>query len=318
MPRRRRRLLVLACVVLLGIGVVVALTTTGGPAKEDASQTSPSPSAQADRGRPLIGPASGKALHVMSFNLRFAAARDSQPWSKRRPVTAELLRREQPTIIGTQEGLWRQLRDIDHDLPAHYEWIGEGRKGGSEDEYMAVYFDSRRLDPLEYDHFWLSDTSDVIGSNTWGADYIRMVTWVRFHDRTTGGELVVLNTHLDDESAYARDRAADLIRDRIEAFPPDVPVIVTGDFNIGAGDSRPFETLIDAGMADTWTAAKTRRSPVYHTWHGYRGLQPGGSRVDWILTRGAASVAAAGLNTFAVNGQYPSDHLPVQALFTLR
>jgi endonuclease/exonuclease/phosphatase family metal-dependent hydrolase len=45
-------------------------------------------------------------------------------------------------------------------------------------------------------------------------------------------------------------------------------------------------------------------------------LVPNGTRIDWILTRGA-TVHTAGVNTFQHNGQYPSDHLPVQVLITL-
>jgi hypothetical protein len=52
--------------------------------------------------------------------------------------------------------------------------IGLGRPGGSHDEFAAVFFRRARLVPLEYDHFWLSDTPDVIGSATWGN---RTVAW---------------------------------------------------------------------------------------------------------------------------------------------
>jgi hypothetical protein len=65
----------------------------------------------------VIGPARGNVLHVMSFNLRFASDSGPNSWPCRRPVMAELFRVEQPTVIGTQEGLYRQLRDIEADLP---------------------------------------------------------------------------------------------------------------------------------------------------------------------------------------------------------
>ena len=51
-------------------------------------------------------------LHVMSFNLRFASDTPPNSWPERRPVMRQLLQRERPDIIGTQEGLYRQLRDI--------------------------------------------------------------------------------------------------------------------------------------------------------------------------------------------------------------
>ncbi|WP_291416339.1 hypothetical protein [Actinophytocola sp.] len=72
-----------------------------------------------------------------------------------------------------------------------------------------------------------------------------------------------------------------------------------------------------AGMTDTWTAAADRRTPSYATWHAYRPLRTNGRRIDWILTKGPVTARAVGINTFARDGQRPSDHLPVQALVTL-
>jgi endonuclease/exonuclease/phosphatase family metal-dependent hydrolase len=304
MRRRWGRLLGLVCVLAVGSGLPLPLAQPVAAAR--------------DHSAPLMGPARGDELHVMTFNLRFAAAKGAHSWPERRPVMAELFRHELPTVIGTQEGLYPQLRDIAAGLPSYYDWIGEGRLGGSRDEFMAVFFDTRRLVPLEYDHFWLSDTPNVVASDTWGNDSVRMVTWVRFADRRTGKEFVVLDTHLDDESVYSRQRAAELIRDRIRAFPANLPVIVTGDFNDAAEHSVPYDVLTtNTGLSDAWLAAKTRRTPVYRTWHDYRPLQLNGSRIDWVLTRGAVGVDAVGLNTFSRKGQFPSDHLPLQVLLHL-
>jgi endonuclease/exonuclease/phosphatase family metal-dependent hydrolase len=298
-----RRVLGLICAAAIGLGLPL-----GNPAQ-----------AERDGESVLIGPARGAALHVMSFNLRYASDTAPNSWPQRRPVMAELLGVEQPTLIGTQEGLYGQLRDIEHDLPGYYDWIGIGRAGGSRDEFMAIFYDTRRLTPLEFDHFWLSDTPDVIGSKTWGNQSIRMVTWVRFADQRTGAEFVVFNTHLDNKSDNARVRGAKLLRDRINAVAPNLPVILTGDFNIPAQTSAPYDILTNgAGLTDTWTAATYRSTPQYGTWHGFRPAVPGGARIDWILTRGVRAVPLMGINTFVHDGQYPSDHFPLQALITIR
>jgi endonuclease/exonuclease/phosphatase family metal-dependent hydrolase len=266
----------------------------------------------------LIGPALGDAVHVMSFNLRFASDSPPNSWPRRRAAMAELLRVEQPTVIGTQEGLYRQLTDIDRDLPENYNWIGVGRAGGRRGEFMAIFYDTRRLEPVEFDHFWLSETPGVIGSRSWGNASIRMVTWVRFADKITGTEFVVLNTHFDEQSEHSRVRSAELVRDRINAIGPALPVVLTGDFNTPAQTSTPYDILINgAALTDTWTAAADRRTALYATFHGFRPPVPDGTRIDWILTRGAITVTAAGINTFARNGQFPSDHLPIQALLTI-
>ncbi|MEV5978561.1 endonuclease/exonuclease/phosphatase family protein [Streptomyces sp. NPDC052114] len=257
----------------------------------------------------------GRRLEVMSFNLRYASATPPNSWPERRPVTRELLRRARPHVIGTQEGLYQQVRDIAADLGPHYDWLGTGRAGGSRDEFMTVYYDTRRLAPVAYDHFWLSDTPDVIGSNTWGGGSIRMVTWVRFHDLRTDRELYVLNTHLDNASQNARARAARLIVERIGRLDASLPVIVTGDFNVAAHKNPVYETLLGAGLVDTWDAAD-RRGKAYATFHGYKPLTPDGDRIDWILASRGTQVHEASINTFSLDGQFPSDHLPVQASLT--
>ncbi|MFD3736039.1 endonuclease/exonuclease/phosphatase family protein [Streptomyces sp. NPDC058632] len=271
------------------------------------------------------GPASAKErrelrggpLDVMSFNLRFASTAEPHSWAARRPVTRQLLRREQPHVIGTQEGLHQQLRDIEADLGPSYDWIGTGRAGGSRDEFMGILYDTRRLAPLEYDHFWLSDTPHLIASNTWGNAHVRMVTWVRFRDLRAGDrEFYVFNTHLDNASRYARERAAALLAERVTGPARSLPVIVTGDFNVAAHGNPVYDTMLGAGLVDTWDAA-AERGEAYGTFHGYEPLVPDGARIDWILTTPGVTVHRASVNTFAPAGRFPSDHLPVQASLTL-
>ncbi|MFE7843550.1 endonuclease/exonuclease/phosphatase family protein [Streptomyces sp. NPDC057474] len=261
----------------------------------------------------LVGP----RLDTMSFNLRYASTTRPNSWAERRPVMRELLRQEAPHVIGTQEGLHQQLLDIEADLGANYRWIGTGRAGGNRDEFMAVYYDTRRLAPVEYRHFWLSDTPEVPGSNTWGGGSIRMVTWVRFRDlQDDGRQFYVLNTHLDNASQYARERAAALIAQRVAGFDRSLPLVVTGDFNVAAHKNAVYDTMLGAGLVDTWDTA-AERNDLYATFHGYRPLTPGGDRIDWILTTPGITAHRAAINTYSSNGQFPSDHLPVQASLTL-
>ncbi|MGW3938805.1 endonuclease/exonuclease/phosphatase family protein [Streptomyces phaeochromogenes] len=258
-----------------------------------------------------------RRLEVMSFNLRYASTAEPNSWAVRRPVMRELLRQEQPHVMGVQEGLYQQVRDIEADLGPHYDWIGTGRAGGSRDEFMAVYYDTRRLAPVEYDHFWLSDTPNVIGSNTWGGGSIRMVTWVRFRDLGDGErQFYFLNTHLDNASQNARARAASLIAARIAGLDRTLPLLVTGDFNIAAHKNPVYDTMLAAGLTDTWDTA-AQRSKLYATFHGYQPLTPDGDRIDWILATPGVTAHRASINTFSAHGQFPSDHLPVQASLTL-
>ncbi|GAA2306098.1 endonuclease/exonuclease/phosphatase family protein [Streptomyces violaceusniger] len=264
-----------------------------------------------------IAPADGPRLAVMTFNLRYASDAEPNSWGQRRPVMRELLRRARPHLLGTQEGLYGQLRDIAHDLGQRYSWIGTGRMGGSRDEFMAVFYDTERLEPLEYDHFWLSDTPNVIGSNTWGGAVVRMVTWVRFHDRHTGEEFYALNTHLDHRSQNARERSAALITERLGGLDSALPRIVTGDFNVAAHGNPVYDAMLNGGtLVDAWDTAE-RRGPLYGTFHGFGPLVPDGDRIDWILTSPGVRTRHAVIDTYARDGQFPSDHLPVRTVLEL-
>jgi endonuclease/exonuclease/phosphatase family metal-dependent hydrolase len=264
-------------------------------------------------------------LDVMTFNLRYASATGPHSWAERRPATRKLLLAESPHLIGTQEGLYQQLRDIEQDLGAGYAWIGTGREGGSHGEFVAIFYDTQRLAPLEYDHFWLSETPGTIGSKdkfrkrSERPGSPRMATWVRFGVRGTPGAFYALNTHLDNRSETARRRAAaQLARFLTDRLDPDLPRIVTGDFNVpAAAGTSVYDTLLSEGhLIDSWTRAASRGEHL-GTWHGYKPPVPGGARIDWILTSPDVSTSHAAINAVSDQGRYPSDHLPVQAQITL-
>ena len=251
-------------------------------------------------------------LGVMTYNLRYANHNAGEDWNVRRPLVAECIRRVAPDVIGTQEGLYRQLQDLGEDLP-EFDWIGLGRQGGSHDEFTAVFYRTARLEPLEFDYFWLSDTPEVIGSMTWGNRYRRMVTWVRFRDRRTRREFYLWNTHFDHEVQEARMKSAALIRERITGLEPGVPVLLIGDFNADAETNDVHARLVGDGfLQDAWPLASRRSGGEKGTFNGF-GTFPGLGRIDWILMRGAVTVDEAEVVEFSRDGQFPSDHFPVVA-----
>jgi endonuclease/exonuclease/phosphatase family metal-dependent hydrolase len=223
----------------------------------------------------------------------------------------------QPDVFGTQEGLYRQLKDLAADLPA-FDWIGTGRDGGSRGEFMAVFYRRDRLEPLEFDHFWLSDTPEVVGSSTWGNTNRRMVTWVRFRDRRVGTEFYFWNTHLDHALQPAREKGATLIRDRVNALKTQLPVLLVGDFNANAGANPAYDLLVqEGGFRDTWFLAAERGNAEFNSFNGFNAPRKQGQRIDWILLRGDAEVARSEVVTFEQGGQVPSDHYPVMARLRL-
>ncbi len=257
-------------------------------------------------------------LTVMTFNLRYASPRPPHSWPERRPIMRNLIKGVAPDLIGTQEGLYAQLKDIAEDLQ-EYQWIGLGREGGSRGEFMAVFYRPLRFEPVAYDHFWLSDTPEVIGSSTWGNTNRRMVTWVRFRERRTGREFYFWNTHLDNDVEMARQKGAALIVERVRQLKTDLPLLLVGDFNAVAGGSRPYDMLVgEGGFTDLWRLAGERVNEKLNTFHGYNQPLEGRERIDWILARGALTVRKAEIVTYSEKGQSPSDHYPVAVWLSLK
>lgn len=280
------------------VGVVLAALAGPAPADEGGEDAADQP-----------------ALKVISYNLRYASPIGANSWPVRRPILAKLLRSHDPDVIGTQEGLYGQLKDVENDL-GDYRWIGLGREGGSRGEFMAIYYKADRFEPLEYDHYWLSDTPDVIGSTSWGNSVRRMTTWVKLRDRSAKQDLYVVNTHFDHQVEQARRLSAKLLWERSEKLGDRLPVVLTGDFNCAAGSSEAYRTLVAPNrFHDAWErAAKVGERTL--SFNGFRRPAPlEGPRIDWILYRGPIRPLEIFLDDFAEGSQYPSDHFPVVAVF---
>ncbi|CAG7649975.1 hypothetical protein PAESOLCIP111_05985 [Paenibacillus solanacearum] len=253
-------------------------------------------------------------VKVMTFNLRYLNTKDEQTWSKRLPVIAELLRREMPDVIGTQEGVLAQLSGLDRELSS-YGRIGEGREGKDKGEYAAIFYNKTRLALLESGNYWLSDQPEKAGSKSWGNRLPRMATWAKFEDVITKRSFYLVNTHLDHESEQARIRGVQLIHEKSKAYDSKLPVILTGDFNSTALHA-PYRYLSNEGQfQDVTKTAKTMIGEKLGTYHGYRDPKGGGvlNRIDWILYRGQVTVNYAKIDDFVKDGIYPSDHYPLIA-----
>jgi endonuclease/exonuclease/phosphatase family metal-dependent hydrolase len=299
-----------------------ALATAGALGLAGAMYAQAGPALAAGSTGALIGAADKADLHIMSFNIRLdrtgTLPGQADYWPERIAALQGVLELEKPTVVGVQEALFHQLSAVEGAFPEHYGMIGFGRDGGSAGEYSAIFYDARRLSVGAWDQFWLSDSPDLIGSATWGNTVTRIVTWGRFTDLSTGKELVLANTHFDHDSESARIRSAGAIVDLIASFSPRLPTVVTGDFNAQAESSSAYDVLVGTGVfRDTWTSAAEQLTPAYGTFPNYKDPVLGGARIDWILATPGITIRQAAINTFTLEGRYPSDHAPIQALVSL-
>lgn len=250
------------------------------------------------------------ALTVMTYNIK--NPNPVHHWERRLPLLLDVVHRNTPDVLCVQEAYVGQMDDLRAALPGWRD-IGQGREGGTAGEHAAVFFRDDRLELLEDGAFWLSDTPDVVASNTWGSVFMRMATWGRFRDRRTDAVFTLLTTHLDheenDHGDEVRRRSAELIARRMADV--EGPVVVTGDFNEGAGLGPASEPFADAGWVDVWVAAGvTDTVSSFNTW-----VPPvhEGVRIDWVLTRGDIEVEAVHMDHDGPITWAASDHFPIVA-----
>ncbi|GAA1860680.1 endonuclease/exonuclease/phosphatase family protein [Microbacterium koreense] len=267
----------------------------------------------------LLGPLLPPDVHVMSFNVRRRLPPWITPraerWSARGPRVAELLREEQPTILGAQEVMPDQATVLAAALGPDYRRIGYGRQADGRGEGCPIFYDADRLDLLGWSQRALSSTPAEAGSKSWGNLVPRVVVAARFADRATSRRLLFVNTHLDPLSPRSRRCSAHAVR-RLVA-QEDIPAVVTADFNATASAPALRELRRDGVLRDAWAIAAERYTPEWNTFVGRAAPRRTHGRIDGILVSSAVEVRRVAVNVAAYGGGRPSDHAPVQAFLRI-
>lgn len=256
-------------------------------------------------------------INVMTFNIRYGTAHDRENnWPNRQDMTVRMLQQYDADIVGTQETLDFQADFIQHWMP-EYRWFGPARMKAGSPERCAILYKWRAFVPLETGTFWLSETPEVFGSQSWGSSLPRIATWARFIHVESQTVFHFYNTHFDHISQPARVEGMKLILNHIDKTDGDGPVIFLGDFNVTAEQNEVYDLAIRAGFKDVWNTAAKREGPVT-TWNAFRPLNPESDRrIDWILTRGPFEADYIETITYSERGRWVSDHFPVFARLRL-
>lgn len=313
-----------ACVALSALAALTLLSGCAGFSKEPGLL-------EVVTGPPAV------TLTVTTFNIRYGTAADGEDaWALRRAALIDVIRSQDPDILALQEALRFQLDELLEALP-EYAMTGVGRDDGkSAGEHAAILYRTSRFRPVDGGAFWLSDTPQVPGSRSWGNRVTRLCTWVRLRAIPSARVIDVYNTHLDHESQPSRQRAVELIADRIAARPDrTAPVILAGDFNVGE-DNPAIRFLKGEIPAASPERAATITTLQASLWPGlrcaFRAANPSavdvgtfnafkderrGPMIDYIFVDPAFEVRSAQIDRARRNGRSASDHDPVTARLRL-
>ena len=287
--------------------------------------------------------AQSATFNVATYNLRQKNEEDSiagNGWEQRCPYVAGLIRFHDFDIFGTQEGFKTQLDDLKGLLP-EYEYTGVGRDDGKDSgEHSAIFYRKDMFEVVDKGDFWLSETPDTPGLG-WDAACFRICSWGRFRHKPSGKEFLFFNLHMDHVGVKARIESAKLVKQKIDEFGPELPVFLTGDFDVDQRSDSYAVLVSDGVFADAFLSAESVFAPN-GTINHYNVSGFTDQRIDHVFASPSVRVLKYGVLTdtyhtgsrenglidtegtaptevdiYSYTARIPSDHFPVRVTVAL-
>ena len=253
-------------------------------------------------------------LKVMTFNIRYDNPDDKlNNWKYRKDAVTKLIRAESIDILGAQEVLANQLKDITEKLP-EYNSIGVGREDGIENgEFSPIFYKKNKFTVLKSGYFWLSETPEK-PSKGWDAACERIATWAQLKDKSTGKIVFVLNTHLDHVGTLARQKSVEMLKKNTALLSEGLPQIIMGDFNADPESTVIKQMLIPADSVVLFNSKAVAKKIFGSAWT-FNGFGTVAIKerpiIDYIFVNKAVKVKEHHIAPETVNGKFISDHSAV-------
>ena len=250
---------------------------------------------------------SSENINIMTYNIRLDTEADGiNMWDNRKEGVLSLIKEESVDILGIQEGLPSQIEYLSKKLDG-YSMIGEGRDGGNNGEYSAIYYRNKKMNLIDTETFWLSETPEM-PSIGWDAAINRIVTLGIFKIKKSKKELIVYNTHFDHIGKIAREKSVRVILNHIKKNNyENKSLIVMGDLNANPSE-LPIE-LLSEELNDSFKILPIE-SPI-GTFSGFDLNSKLLDRIDYIYTKNIKISDYKHLDKKLSSGLWPSDHLPI-------
>jgi endonuclease/exonuclease/phosphatase family metal-dependent hydrolase len=257
----------------------------------------------------------GQSLQLMTYNIRLDVASDGlNAWPNRKDFLSSQIQFYEPDILGIQEAMPHQVVDLEQ-LLTQYSQVGIGREGLGKGESSNIFYKKDKLQVLETNTFWLSETPDEI-SRGWDAACNRVCTFALFQEISSNKKWFVFNTHLDHMGEEARTKGIDLIFDKIVQYNKhNYPLILMGDFNLEPQDNRIL--AIKKKMDDASEISTAKPFGPVGTFNNFEFNTPVTKRIDYIFIskKSKLEVKKYAVLSDSKDLKYPSDHFPVYVEF---
>ena len=241
-------------------------------------------------------------LKAMSFNIY---CNDFTQTRINRVLT--MIRSHMPDTVGVQEATTNWMNTLKKELGDVYEFVGEGRDGGTKGEHSAIGYKKSVYRLVETDTFWLSDTPEQV-SKVPESSLNRVFTYALLERISDGVQVMVVNTHFEHTSDAARERQAEVLAAYLQKWA-GYPLILTGDFNTKPGTTA-YNIVRGGGVENCSSLARIKTSPA--TAVTFNNYGKSNSVIDFVFTnQNAIVVEDYRVCDEQIDGNYPSDHLPV-------
>lgn len=250
-------------------------------------------------------------MSIMTYNIKLDYPKEGEnSWMNRKPFFINQLKFYEPDVLGVQEAMPNQMKDMDN-LLVDYNFVGVGRDDGKDEgEYSAIFYKADQFEVLESSTFWLSETPEKV-SMGWDAVYNRVCTYALFENLKTKKMFWVFNTHLDHIGTEARIESIKLILNKIKLLNTQgLPVILMGDFNME--ETHESIKYISKSLNDSKYVARNTFGPS-GTFNNFEFHKPVTRRIDFIFVSDHITVNKYAVLSDSKACRYPSDHLPVFA-----
>lgn len=248
-----------------------------------------------------------KSFSIMTFNIRFGLAKDSDNlWEDRKESVIKIIKEKNPDFIGIQEVNDFQLKFLKKNLK-DYKVTGIYNKNNPRWQQLPVFY-KKTWECILSEHFFLSDTPYKESKFT-ESQWPRQTVTTLF--RQNQSIVSITNAHFDFKDKV-QVKSADLIRHKLSCLNSKIPKILCGDFNADP-TGKCYHQFIFKNPPKFKDPFSTIQSA---TFHGFTGV-PNTGRIDWILYSGNLSPISKEIIKYNENGKYPSDHFPVYVKFNL-
>jgi len=250
-------------------------------------------------------------LSLMSYNIKLDYPKEGEnSWENRKPFFIGQLKFYSPDILGVQEAMPNQMKDMDS-LLNDYSFVGVGRDDGKDSgEYSAIFYNKTKFKVIKSSTFWLSETPDKV-SMGWDAVCNRVCTYALFENIKNKERFWVFNTHFDHVGVTARANSTSLILSKIkELADGKSPVFLMGDFNLEP-ETENIQ-LIKGTLEDSKDVSQIQPFGPSGTFNGFKFDEAVTRRIDYIfVSKKNIKVKKYAVLSDNEDLKYPSDHLPV-------